>query len=83
MFKRVINNIKSKVSTSISDVGTFTNKTQKKYYKIPIVTKGLEEGDIVRVDGLPFLSRPSLRSRMKKIPFQWKEYKPVKLVSGY
>ena len=83
MFKRIITSGGYKIKTFISFIGAETKNKQRKYYSLPISTKGMKSGDIVRVDGLPFLSKPSLHTIQRKLPMYWENYKPVQLSSGY
>jgi len=83
MFKRKITSVGRKVKTFISFIGTETKNKQHKYYSLPISTKEMRSGDVVRVDGLPFLSKPSLHTIQRKLPMYWENYQPVQLSSGY
>lgn len=54
-----------------------------KTYTLPISLEGVKIGDVLRIDGLPFLTRPSLKHRKQKLPYNWQTFKPVQLLSGY
>lgn len=67
---------------SIATIG-FCPIGHSKTYTLPLDLTGVKVGDVLRVDGLPFLTRPSLKHRKQKLPYNWQTYKPVKLLSGY
>lgn len=67
---------------SLATVG-FCPIGHSKTYTLPINLEGVKVGDVLRTDGLPFLTRPSLKLRKQKLPNNWQQFKPTKLLSGY
>ena len=64
-------------------VADFCPKGHSKTYVLPVDLTGVKVGDVLKVGGLPFLSRPTLKRRKQKIPYNWQDFKPVQLLSGY
>lgn len=87
MYKREVvsfnNNKTNCYVTKLSSAGMFTRPQQKKHYKLPIDISGIEYKDVVRVDGLPFLSKPTIKNPKYKALIENDGYKAVHLPTGY